>query len=195
MSDQSISLEELQNALADLPADPAPAPRSNPLDLKAFVDPAQLRKDVDVDMTDLDNEVRRQSATYLFYAQRASMAKAQAARTKASAEIIESKLYALHRQRLIDEGGKVTEAVVDAAVKNDRRYYEMKQKLVDANLHADLARDAAVSMEQRKDMLVQLTADRRKEREGELRMGVAKDVVESTRKDVLQHLAAQAVAA
>jgi hypothetical protein len=220
MSTPEVSMEELQSALAGLETPPptvtianaGPAvtvaaktategaevhvptvrvERPNPLAMVHFVDPDQVKKDVDIDITDLDNETRRQSATYLFHAQNASKAKAQAKRVKNTAEILESRLYSIHREELGKDGKKVTEAMVDAAVKNDRLFYEMKQKVIDSELIADLARDTANSLEQRKDMLVQLTVDRRKEREGELRIGAAKDAVQGAREDVLKLIAGQ----
>jgi hypothetical protein len=55
-------------------------------------------------------------------------------------------------------------------VKRDRRWWNSKQRILDAECIYDLAAGAVQSMEQRKDMIVTMGADRRVERQGELRL-------------------------
>jgi len=149
------------------------------------VDPEQLKRDVAFNVNDLDSAMMEHASLFVHYAEQAARARRQYERMKSTLEILESKLYALHRTKLMQEAAdeaaqkegkdkgkvdKVTEAQVTAAMKNDQRWWAAQQKLIDARMAYDLANDARAAFEQRKDMMVQIAVDRRTEREGQLRI-------------------------
>ncbi len=195
---KAIEAEERPSAIPQTPPQLDPqAPRStpSPLALNEFVDPDQLKRDVEFDLNDLDNAIRSHAALFVHYANLSRLARRQFERMKATAEILESKLYAVHREALLAAGGKATEATIDAAVKCDPRWFATQQKVIDSRAIYDLAGDAREAFAQRKDMLIQISVDRRVERQGEIRIGAAKSAVEEARGDVLAHIAQQNAAA
>lgn len=205
---QPISIEALEQAVRDIeseerpPAvfqpplsDQIPKQSSSPLALKEFVNPEQLKTDVQFDLNDLDNAIRQHAALFVHYADLARLARRQFERMKATAEVLESKLYAIHREAMAAEGKKPTEGAIDAAVKTDPRWFATQQKMIDSRAIYDLASDAREAFSQRKDMLIQVSVDRRKEREGELRVNTIREAVDAERTNVLAHLAQQSRAA
>jgi hypothetical protein len=215
MTDRVLSIEELEDTLRaienEAPATPSntqqaatssilstqPQGAASALQLREFVDANQLKADVEFDPTDLDNAARSQAPMFVTYANLARLARRQFERMKVAVEIMESRLYAYHRDELTKEGKKATEAQIDAAVKTDKRYFAAKEKFIDARAIYDLANDAREAFSQRKDMIVQMTVDRRTERQGELRIMAADTAAESAqsaRQAVLKGLAAQRAA-
>ena len=152
------------------PTPAATAKSDSPLALKEYVDAEQLKKDVEFDPNDLDNAVRQHASLFIHYANLARLARRQWERMKAAAEIMESRLAMHHRAAQITDGKKPTEASVDAAVKCDPRWFATQQKLIDARAIYELANDAREAFGQRRDMIVQVSVDRRREKEGALRI-------------------------
>jgi hypothetical protein len=162
-------------------------PSTNPFAIKKFVDPQKLAVDVQVSERTLDDAISTHASKFVHYAGQAAMARRQLARAEAGMEILESRLYHEWRTKLtaeaptvVDGKGKekrasVTEAQVTAAVKNDSRWWSAKQKVIDARMLFDLAIDARKAIDDNKDLLVQMAVDRRAEREGQLRIGAAKN--------------------
>lgn len=204
-----VSIDELEAAIASIEAAPRP-PQSadapvvaqtpttqtgSPLDMREYVDVNQLKKDVSFDLHDLDNAIRSHASLFVHYANLARLARAQADRMKAVVDVLESKLYAIHREALMSEGKKATEAQVTAAVQCDPRWMSAQMKRIDAKAIYDLANDAREAFAQRKDMLVQVSVDRRTEQQGEFRVNAARAVAEESRAGVLKHLAEQKASA
>lgn len=145
----------------------------SPFKIESFVSPEQLKKDVDFNIHDLDNAMMEHAGKFVHYAELSSAARRQYKRAKAAFEILESQLYAHWRETLTEGGKKSTEAQITAAVKTDPRWWSANQRLIEAEAQYDFANDAREAFLQRKDMIVQVSVDRRHEREGELRMRAA----------------------
>lgn len=141
--------------------------------LVEFVAPAELRADVAFDLNYLDEAIRDHAGRFVHYAGLSARARRQYELTKAITEVAESKLYAIHRESFAAEGKKATEGQIEAAVKQDPRWFSAQQRLIDARAIASLAGDAREAFSQRKDMLVQVSVDRRTEMQGELRIRAA----------------------
>lgn len=207
MTTQSISVEDLQKTLDDIegearpsaiaPAANAPASptqAANPLYLRDFVNADQLRRDVHFNVNDLDDAICSHAGLYVHYADLARQARRQHERMKVTAEVMESRLRAVHREAFVAAGVKATVDQIDVAVKTDPRWYAAQQKLIDARAIMDLAVDAREAFQQRKDMLIQVSVDRRREREGELRIGNGQPAAQrnqDAREGVLAHLSSQ----
>lgn len=142
----------------------------SPLLLKEFVNVADLKGDVQFDVNDLDTAVMEHAGLFVFYADKSRLARRQSDRMKASFEITESRLYALHRTDLVAKSGKATEAQVQNAVTSDPRWWEANKLMIDARAIFDLASDAREAFMQRRDMIVQCSVDRRHERTGQVRV-------------------------
>lgn len=182
---------------AESPAPSAPpvaavttvAPR-NPV--TQYVDPDQIQRDAAIDPMDVSGACVVQAARFAYYGQQKMLAKKQVDRMKTAFEILEAQLYdekraqleadaeAEAKRRAADETltkkdrekgtEKITEGMVDASVKRDRRWFTAKNRIIDAEAIYNLASIACQAYEQRKDMLVTIGADQRQEREGELRI-------------------------
>lgn len=144
-------------------------------DLKEFIDAAQLRKDVSINPEALDNDMMTHASLYTHYATQAIYARRQYERIKAAFEILEASLDDEYRRVLKEENPKTTEAQIRAAVVKDKRWSGAQGKLIDAQQIYKLADVAVESFSQRKDMILEVARDRRKEREGQLRVLEAKD--------------------
>jgi hypothetical protein len=221
MSNDTLSVEEMAALVGDLntptvahrietpatavvatntanaaPAAKAPEPTAS--GLKVFVDVAQLKKDLAVNPNDLDDAVISQAPMFVHYAQQAAQARRQWDKSKLAAEVTESQLDSAWRKKFLEDGTKVTEKVVENAVKSDPRYIKAHTQVIEARALYDIANDAREAYMQRKDMIVQISVDRRREREGQLRIQAAQgaeNAVQSGREAALAAEAARRQAA
>lgn len=168
-------------------AAPSGGAGSSKLSLNEFVNADQLKRDVAFDPNDLDPAVREHAALFVHYSNLARLARRQFEQMKVTVDVLCSRLYAIHRERLLKEGGKATEALIEASVKSDPRYYAAQKKLIDARAIYDLASDAREAFSQRKDMIIQTSVDRRRERDGELRVKTA-EAVNDAREAAMQRV-------
>jgi hypothetical protein len=167
------------------------AASSNPLALREFVDAEQLKRDVEFSVHNLDDAVQKHASLFVHYANNARMARRQFERMKAAFDILESRLEAHYRLLAKSTGEKATDKSIEAQVKGDPRWWAGQQRLIDAKAIYDLANDARTAFEHRKDMIVQVSVDRRKEREGELRFRVEQDSREATQRARDEAIAAE----
>lgn len=152
----------------------------NPNELRTYVDAVQLAEDLSIKSSGLDEAVRNQASMFAWYSQQAANARHQYERAKLMADHMTSKLSAHHRESLAAKG-KTTEAQIEAAVKCDQRWIDANLRMIDARKIFDIANDSRAAFEQRKDMLVQVSVDRRTERQGELRIQGGMTVEEQRR--------------
>jgi hypothetical protein len=171
---------------------PAAQPAATVSGLKVFVDADQLKKDLAVNPNDLDDAVTSQAPMFVHYAQQAAYARRQYEKSKLAAEIMESQLDSAWRKKLAEDGGKVTEKMVENAVKADPRYAKAHNQVIEARALFDIANDAREAYMQRKDMIVQVSVDRRREREGQMRILAAKEGENATQSGREAALAAEA---
>lgn len=150
----------------------------NELDIDKFIDETRISE------VTLDDCFQKQSSLRAYYGAVASRAEAFASQIKAAFEYKEAQLFKEHRERFAEEGIKVTEKMIENAVKTDPAWLRAKMKLIDAQCQADIARAMVMSLVDRRDMLIQLGADRRDENKGQMRMLVAQQ--ESERMAQLQ---------
>lgn len=154
-------------AAEDEPAHPNP-PKKAVLDFDIDVD--QFRVDTRVSETNLDSCFMEQAGLIAHYVKIHAHAEAQAARTKLQVEIAEARLYDRHRKELAKGPDKVTEKAVENAVKMDPQYAKIQVLLIDAESKAAVAKGLVESLKQRRDMLIQLGADRREDGKGAVRI-------------------------
>jgi hypothetical protein len=151
--------------------EPTPAPTPTPAVGANFqVDPEQFRRDIALDETNLDAAMMQQASLRAYYGTVAAQAEGHAARTKAKFEILEAKLFDEHEKALAAKGEKTTQAKIDAAVKNDPRWFAGKNKVIEAETVASVNKSLTFALADRRDMLIQLGSDRREEFKGQLRI-------------------------
>ena len=152
--------------------------------LDRFIDAEALKKDVSVNLTDLDSAMMTHASLYVHYAQQTVNARRQYDRLKNAFEILEAKLDAFHREKFAAEGKKVTESAIHSALVADPRWSSAQGRVIEANSIWRMCEVAESALVQRKDMILEIARDRRKEREGELRVleqkGLRDAVLEAT---------------
>ena len=116
--------------------------------------------DLAVDATDLTEELRKLPLLLFRYYQ--ELAEAERLQDVAKAALDEAKAVS-YRQNKSDASVKHTEKSLEAAIETDAKVNEARQRYFDARHNALTFRGAVESMKAKKDSLVQLAADRRKE--------------------------------
>jgi len=156
---------------AELPEPvPNPMPKKQAASLNYYLDMDKFRDEIRISSTNIDDAMMQQSGLRAFYQEQAAQAEAQHARLKLRAEIVEAALYKKHRKALLDAGEKATEKMVEAEVLLDPEYVAAKNRVIEAETIAATRRAAVDALKDRKDMLVQIGADRREEGKGALRV-------------------------
>ena len=138
--------------------------------LRFSIDVEQFQRDTRVTEATLDNCMIEQASIRAFYGVQAAQAEAQASRMKARFDVVEATLYERHRKALAKAEEKVTEKMVDCAVKQDPNWLKAKNMMIEAETIAAMNKGMVDSLRDRKDMLVQLGADRREGMKGQLRI-------------------------
>lgn len=143
--------------------------------LDFYIDVAQFQRDSHVSELNLDEAMMQHTGMRAFYGAQAAYAEAQAAKVKAQFEVIEASLFDKHRKAIVAAGDKATEAVVDAAVKRDPMWLKAKTKVIEAQTIAEVNKGLSWALSDRRDMLIQLGADRREEFKGAVRVTQQQD--------------------
>lgn len=143
--------------------------KAAPPPLKQFIDLNELKKDVAINPNDLDSALTEHAALYVHYAVNTVDARRQHERLKHAFEILEARLDAEYRESLA-EGKKPTEAAIRNALVADKRWSSAQARVIEAQSIWKRCEIAERAMEQRKDMILELARDRRKEKEGQLKV-------------------------
>ncbi len=117
--------------------------------------------DLDVDLHNLTTELKRLSL--LLYRYYKHKAKLEAARDLAKAVLKETRAE-VYKEIKSDTTTKYTENGIEAKQDTDPRVMEAQRKLIRAEHDAETWVGAVDSMKAKKDMLIQLSADSRKEK-------------------------------
>lgn len=180
---------------APVKATPAPAATSGHVTsgdgtaLKTFVDPDQVKVDISINMGDLDTAMIEHPGLELHYAMQTAHSRRQYERLKAATEILEAKIDAETREKWVGEK-KPTEAAIKAAVLADKRYSSAQSKLIDAQHIWKLCEATENAFRSRKDLLLEVARDRRKEKEGQMRVLEGQEMRESVMKALREAKAA-----
>lgn len=145
-------------------ADAAKATRT----LRTFIDINKLTEDVGFTIETLQDAMLKHTGLFVYYASQTIEARKQFEKAKAGVDILKAKLDDEHRTTLKAGGAKTTEGAIEAAVTSDTRYIGAQARLIEAQGIWKLCEVAESAFSQRRDMLLELARDRRKEREGEL---------------------------
>lgn len=163
------------------PVAPQPPTATPTAGLKYFVDVEAFKRQTDLDETNLDRSAMEQSGLRAYYGAQAAYAEGQAAQVKAKFEILEAKIYNEIRNKLAVGGEKVTEKMVENAVKLDPRWQAAKMAVIDAATIAEVNKGLTFALADRREMLIQLCSDRRKDFEGQLRIKQEADLATQAR--------------
>lgn len=137
--------------------------------LNTFIDTDQVKMDISINSADLDTAMITHPGLELHYATQTAHARRQYERLKSAVEILEAKIDADVREKWVGEK-KPTEAAIKASVLADKRYSSAQSKLIDAQHIWKLCEATENAFRSRKDLLLEVARDRRKEREGQMRV-------------------------
>lgn len=162
------------------PTDPEnrvkPSPKTTPKAASVYatsddiIDTDQIKKDIAINPTDLDTDLIQHPSLQLHYAIKTAGARRAYERLKSGVEILEAKLDSSYREKLGDGTKKPTEAAIRNAVVADPAYASAQTKLIDAQHLWKMCEAVESSFHSRKDILLEVARDRRKEKEGALRV-------------------------
>jgi hypothetical protein len=138
--------------------------------LNTFIDADKLQEDLHFTETSINMAMTRQAALFAHYARLSADATYQADRAKQQVELLEAQLNQRFRDSMVAAGTKFTEKSIDAMVISDSSYQAAQERAHEAKAIASMVASAADSFRHRKDMLIQVGADLRLEKQGELRM-------------------------
>jgi hypothetical protein len=143
--------------------------------LAELIDPDQLKKDVAIDLADINTAMQHHAGLYVHYATLAVRARGQHDRWKRAQQVLEAQLNKEYRESLIEDGKKPTEPAIAAAVINDHRWKACNARVLQAQQVHRLAEVADTAFSQRKDMLLQIARNQAKEADGQLRVTLNQD--------------------
>lgn len=138
--------------------------------LDFYVDRDIFKRETAIDVLDLDGCFVDQSSLRAYYGSLAASSQAQYNRQKALFEQLEAKLYAYYRRLALDSGDKATEKSLESSIKVDSRWIAGKNQVIDAEEIAESNKSNALSLVDRREMLIMLGNDRRNEQKGSLRI-------------------------
>ena len=111
----------------------------------------------------LTNEFIEQAGKFAWFSALLAYAVAEVESKKLSHEVLQANLYAEKRGEMVKAKAKVTEDKIKNAVVQDDRYAASSEQLTECKRQQGIIKGIVNSLEQRKDMLIQLGATRRQE--------------------------------
>ncbi|UKL14962.1 hypothetical protein hairong_057 [Pseudomonas phage hairong] len=139
-------------------------------DLKTFIDPDRLQDDLNFSTNNISLAMTRQAALFAHYSNLSAQAAYQHDRAKQQVELLEANLDNKFRDSLTMAGTKFTETSLKSLITKDSSYQAAVTRAHEARAIAKMVDTAADSFRHRKDMLIQVGADLREEKKGNLVM-------------------------
>jgi len=122
-----------------------------------------VKKYVEIDENDIDKTMSEHSALFAFFGAVLAYAKRVQDSTSTKLDMNEAKHKELRRIELFEKAQKITESHLNSFVLVVPELIELREELLDAQQKYNLAKNILSSMDHQKDMLVQLSANRRAE--------------------------------
>lgn len=143
-------------------------------DYSSFIDLEQAKKDLVIDPMNPTVGMIQQLGYFVHYSGLAIKARRALDEAKLRLDTVEAALKTKYRQSLSEDGSKVTEGQIAAAVNLDPNFRSASQKVIELTEvkgYADVVREA---FEQRKYLLLQIAKDNTVEKSGPISIKAAK---------------------
>jgi hypothetical protein len=121
---------------------------------------------VDIDESDLSEELCKQAARFIFVAEKYVAAEGRYMAFKTEMDERTAKIDAMVRESLTAEGKKATEKMVEQGVIGNLEYQKMQRQLIRLRTEREMLKALKEAWYMRKDMLIQLAIKQRAELEG-----------------------------
>jgi hypothetical protein len=164
--------------------------------VRRLVDPVELQNDIRFSAENLDDAMMQQASMAVHYGQLAATASKQLDDLKLVLEVTEAKVDRHIRdsvaEEAVDDAGKkkLTEAQIAKQIATHENIIAIKKAINEAKQIEAEAKTAVEAFRQRRDMLVQMGAGDRLERQGELVFSRHK-AAEAERNDTIARLNAK----
>lgn len=134
------------------------------------IDPRTLIQDTQVNVETIDTGMMKQASLYAHYAVIAARTSEYADNVKTARDVLESKIDREVRDEAVSTGMKITEKMIENAIKLDSRWIRAAKATNKAKANAELAKSALEALKQKRDMLIQIGVSIREEMKGEMRL-------------------------
>jgi hypothetical protein len=166
------------------------------INVRRLIEPSELQRDVAFSTTNLDDAMMTQASMAVHYGQVAAAAQKQLDDLKLVLEITEAKVDRHIRDEVaaeaVDDTGKkkLTETQIAKSISLHPQVIAVKKAINEAKQIESEAKTAVEAFRQRRDMLVQIGAGDRLERQGELTFR-KREAAEAERVDTIARLNAK----
>jgi hypothetical protein len=116
-----------------------------------------------VDEDSMDLAIKRHPSVFAFFGSVLSYAKRESDKLNTMLEMLEAKHMELRRAELTGQGTKATQGALQAYVLTITELIVLREELTEAQHKYNLARNMLTSLDHQKDMLVQMSANKRAE--------------------------------
>jgi len=116
-----------------------------------------------VDEMSMDAAIKRHPSIFAFFGSVLSYAKRERDRLAAKLEMMEAKHMELRRAELASQGTKATQGALNAYVLVVQELIDLRDEVLEAEHKYNLARNITTALDHQKDMLVQMSANKRAE--------------------------------
>lgn len=116
-----------------------------------------------VDEDSMDLAIKRHPSVFAFFGSVLSYAKRESDKLSTMLEMLEAKHMELRRAELTGQGTKATQGALQAYVLTITELIVLREELTEAQHKYNLARNMLTSLDHQKDMLVQMSANKRAE--------------------------------
>jgi|TARA_Y100000034_G_scaffold37090_1_gene45589 hypothetical protein len=124
----------------------------------------QLTKDyIDITESNVEGRLLKHTSVFAFFGAVLAHAKKQQDKLAHALEMEEAKHKELRRSEFLQQGKKATEASLNGYVYTVREINELRDKSFDVQHKYNLAKNLMSALDHQKDMLVQMSANRRAE--------------------------------
>ena len=111
----------------------------------------------------IHDELIEQPSTYAWFATLTEIAKANVEKHKMNIKVLRARLDEEKRELLGKGGVKVTEPKVESAIEKDERLIVLVEEMIELSKNASILKALTDALNQRKDMLIQLSSFKRQE--------------------------------
>ena len=108
-------------------------------------------------------ELQNQPSIYAWFATLTEIAKSKVERQKLDIKVLRARLDEEKREALTKAGIKITEPKVDSAIEKDDRLILLSKEKIELDKNASILKAITDALNQRKDMLIQLSSFKRQE--------------------------------
>jgi len=116
-----------------------------------------------VDEDSMDLAIKRHPSVFAFFGSVLSHAKKESDKLSTKLEMLEAKHMEMRRAELTGQGTKATQGALQAYVLTITELMVLREELTEAQHKYNLARNMLTSLDHQKDMLVQMSANKRAE--------------------------------